>query len=164
MFTRCHKSFWQSELCKAIQSSLRKESTRCDYTTVILFKQQAICVYAMECCLFFCFVVFFFFFFWGGGGGCPQYFFWIHFNELLKRIQRAGIGYHIGHHFDGGVWAMRTMWSSLALPYVDCSYWLIQTKNSLLSTTLQLTQEKTVCTYFGSRNIIACRQVSLNSV
>ena len=139
MFTRCHKSFWQSELCKAIQSSLRKVSARCDYTTVVWFIQQIICVYAMEQC----FVRPHTHGKWGQVGGCtvPDTFlyifwwifetYWAHrdwlpyWSSLLWRVGLCGRCCIIKPY---------RIWTAV----IDWYMW----KNSLLSTTLHLTQER----------------------
>ena len=153
MFTRCHKSFWQSELCKAIQSSLRKESARCDYTTVVWFIQQTICVYEMEQC----FVRPHTHGKWGQAGGCTIFY------ELLKRIECTGIGCHIGHHFYGGLGYAEDV--VLLSPTVRGLQLLINTCEKFPTKhNVTFNSRKTVCTYFGSRNIIACREASLNSV
>ena len=68
-----------------------------------------------------------------------------YFDDLLKRIERTGIDHHIGHHFYGGLGCADDV---IALPYVDCIYWLIHVKHSLLRTTLHFTQER-LCTYLG---------------
>ena len=37
------------------------------------------------------------------GGVLSPILFCIYFDELLKRIERTGIGCHVGHHFYGGL-------------------------------------------------------------
>ena len=97
------------------------------------------------------------------GGVLSPILFCIYFDELFKRIERTGIGCHIGHHFYGG------------LGYADDVVLLSHTVRGLqllintcekFATVHNVTfnSRKTVCTYFGSRNIIACRQATLNSV
>ena len=72
---------------------------------------------------------------------CPRYFFCIYFDELLKRIERTGIGCHIGHHFYGG---LRYADDVVLLNPTVCGLQLliIICENSLLSTMLHLTQER----------------------
>ena len=97
------------------------------------------------------------------GGVLSPILFCIYFDELLKRIERTGIGCHIGHHFYGGLgYADDVVWIS---PTV-CGLQLLISTCEKFATEHNVTfnSRKTVCTYFGSRNIIACRQVSLNSV
>ena len=105
----------------------------------------------------------FIFFFFGGGGYCPRYFFGIYLDELLKRIERTGIGCHIGHHFDGGLGYADDV--VLLSPTVCGLLLLINTSEEFANEhNVTFNSRKTVCSYFWSRHIIACTQLSLNSV
>ena len=97
------------------------------------------------------------------GGVLSPILFCIYFDELLKGIERTGIGCHIGHHFYGGLGYADDV--VLLSPTVYGLQLLINTCEKFATEhNVTFDSRKTVCTYFGSRNIIACRQVSLNSV
>ena len=72
---------------------------------------------------------------------CPRYFFVYVLMNYWNVLSAQGlVAILVITSMEG--WAMRTMLYYQALPYVNCSYWLIHVKNSLLSTTLHLTQER----------------------
>ena len=97
------------------------------------------------------------------GGVLSPILFSIYFDELLKRIERTGIGCHIGHHFYGGLGYADDV--VLLSPTVRGLQLLINTCEKFATEhNVTFNSRKTVCTYFESRNIIACIQVSLNSV
>ena len=97
------------------------------------------------------------------GGVLSPILFCIYFDELLKRIERTGIGCHIGHHFYGGLGYADDV--VLLSPTVRGLQLLINTCEKFATEhNVTFNSRKTVCTYFGSRNIITCRQASLNSV
>ena len=73
------------------------------------------------------------------------------------------IGCHIGHHFYGGLGYADDV--ALLSPSVCGLQLLINTCEKIATEhNVTFNSRNTVFTYFGSRNIIACRQVSLNSV
>ena len=80
----------------------------------------------------------------------------IYFDELLKRIERTVIGCHNGNHFYGGLGYADDV--VLLSPTVCGLQLLINTcENFAAEHNVTFNSRKTVCTYFGSRNIIACR-------
>ena len=87
--------------------------------------------------------------------------FCIYFDELLKSIERTGIGRHIGHHFDGGLGYADDV---VLLSSTVCGLQLLINTSEEFANEHSVTfnSKKTVCSYFWSRNIIACRQIFLN--
>ena len=97
------------------------------------------------------------------GGLLSPILFCIYFDELLKRIERTGIGCHIGHHFYGGLGYANDV--VLLSPTICRLQLLINTCDKfVIEHNVAFNSWNTVYTYFGSWNIIACRQISLNSV